>query len=688
MKRLRIFDNPFIFLAVFCGLFFLFLVFRNMGLYPSVFADEYTYSKLSRLLPLSKSPIPDYIYLKLYSVTNYCGDGFLGCARLINAAMFILAAPFIFLISRRVANNGVSITVSLLAILGPINSYTAYFMPESFYFLAFWIFLWYLTGLNREARGYHWFLAGSIYAISSLVKPHAIFLLPAILLYIAFVFFREQYLFGKLSAVAFFSFILGALLVKFGVGYAFAGPAGLTIFGPMYGSIATSTVSGASKYIPLLLVALESFKGHMLVVVLLYGLPLTFSVIVVVKALTIKNIQVASQDAQYERIAFLSLVVVFSLICVTALFTASVANSGPYETPYRLHMRYYNFALPILYIVAAGALSTNVDINKYLCYILGVVAVISGACAILNNLAPYVPNYIDSPEIHGLQISKLAFRIVGGLLILSIVLWVIFKRRGVEFYLYFALPLFVVVSSYYINSEIGNRLKSDVYDRAGIFVHQYLASYDLSKVIVVGSDAAGLFRALYYVDNAKASIDVIGGNSNCDLLKLPADKEWVLLIGRHKPVGGGGYQIIMNGFSLIHVAKTSTVDFKRGAWPGIISSVDGLSTPEPWGTWSQSDTVRFEFAAPLPSEFELRLTGHAFGPNVNNEFEVFVGSNSKKFKLSETDGERIIRLKNPGRSQIIRIKIPNAISPKVLGLGDDERNLGIGFVKMQLVPLG
>ncbi len=141
-------------------LFLVYLVFRNMGLYPTVFADEYSYSMFSRLLPLSESSVPSYIYLKLYSVTNACGDGFLGCAKLINAFLFILAAPFIFLIARRVASETASVVVSLLAVFGPINSYTAYFMPESFYFLSFWVFSWYLLSLTADSRIYKWFFYG------------------------------------------------------------------------------------------------------------------------------------------------------------------------------------------------------------------------------------------------------------------------------------------------------------------------------------------------------------------------------------------------------------------------------------------------------------------------------------------------------------------------------------------------
>lgn len=689
MKKQGNINNPLALLSICSGLFFLFLVFRNTGLYPSVFADEYTYSKLSRLLPMSESSIPGYIYLKLYSVTNYCGDGFLGCAKLINAVLFVSAVPFIFLISKRVASNGVSVIVTLLAVIGPINSYTAYFMPESFYFLSFWVFFWYLISLNLESGKYCWLVAGAIYAISALIKPHSIFFLPAILVYIAFIFFRAQCLFSKQSVVAFVSFILGALLAKFGISYILAGPAGLTIFGPLYGSIASSTASGTEKYIQLLLLAVKSFKGHMLVLALVYGLPLTIAVIITVRALFTKNtqdIQGSSQASQYEKVVFLSLVVILNLICVVALFTASVANSGPYETPYRLHMRYYNFALPLFYIVAAGAFSTTIDINKYARYIFGAMVAILGVYAIWTNLTPYTPSYVDSPEIRGLHINHFAFQIIGGLLVLALAFWVVFRRKGIQLYLYLALPLFVGVSSYHVGLELNNRLNQDVYDKAGIFTRQYLAADDISKVVIIGSEAAGLFRALYYLDNAKASLDIISRDADYDLAKLSPDKEWILLIGDHKLIGNFFYQIPMNGFSLVRATTVNAIDFKKGVWPGIILKARGLSSPEPWGTWSQSDMVLFEFAGPLPNEFELHLIAHAFGPNVDGEFEASVGANTSKFRLSANDEEKIIKLNNPEGARVVRIKIPNAISPKALGLSGDDRNLGIGFVEMKVVP--
>jgi len=678
------------FLSLCVGLTFLFLLIRNSGLYPSVFADEYTYSKLSRLLPLSESSIPGYLYLKLYSVTNYCGDGFLGCAKIINAFVFILATPFIYLTARRVADQGVSAIVSFLAVIGPINSYTAYFMPESFYFLSFWVFCWYLLSLSVNSEKWHWFIAGVTYAVSALIKPHSIFFLPAVFTYIGFIFFRERRLFSKQAGFVASLFLLGALITKFGLSYIFAGSAGLTIFGPLYGSIATSTASGTEKYIQLLLLALESLKGHILVMALLYGLPLVLAVVATARALFVRNDRTdnrGSSVAQYENLAFLSLIVILNLICVVALFTASVANSGPYETPYRLHMRYYNFALPLFYLVAAGALSTVTDVKRSVRYILGGIFAAMGVLAVWSNLTPYTPSHIDSPEIRGLHVDHLYFQVVGGLLISAVALWLVSQRNGLRLYLYVALPLFVVVSTYHVGLELNNRLNQDVYDKAGIFTKQYLANEDLSKTIIVGSEAGGLFRSLYYLDNARASLEIIQRGAYYDLTKLPTGMEWILVIGDHEIKGTPFYQIPMSGFALIRASGENVLDFKKGAWPGIIRKVKGLSTPELWGTWSQSDVVVFEFAGALPSKFEIQLVAHAFGPNIDKEFEASVGDNAANFSLSANYEKQMIRLDNPEGSNILRFKIPNAASPKALGLSGDDRNLGMGFVEMKIVTI-
>ena len=683
MKKI---NNALMFFIFCVVLFFLYLVIRNTGLYATIFSDEYHYSRLSRLLPLEEAYMPNYLYLKIYSITNYCGDGFLGCAKIINSFFFISATPFIYLIARRVVDQRISVLVSLLAVIGPINAYTAFFMPESIYFLSFWMFCFYLLSLCSESTKWSWFIAGAAFAVSALMKPHSILFLPAILIYISFILLRERCFFSRSAVLVVSAFLLGALITKFGLSYILAGSAGLTFFGPRYSSIAASTASGTEKYIQLMLLALESLKGHVLVIGLLYGLPLVLAVDATARMLFVRNDPTDNgrySTTQYEKIAFLSLVVIFNLICVVALFTAAVASPETYETPYRLHMRYYNYALPLFYLVAAGAFRAIADVNRLSRYLLGGIIVATGILAIWNNLAPYTPYTVDSPEVRGLHFNHLYFQIIGGLLISAIPLWLISQRNGLRLYLYFSLPLFVVVSTYHIGLDLNNRLKQNVYDKAGIFTKNYLTDEDLSKTVIVGSDPSGLFLSLYYLDNVKSSLEIIQRAADYDLAKLPAGKEWLLVIGDHEIKGMPFYEIPMDGFVLIR-ASGEILDFKKGVWPGIIRKVKGLSMPEPWGTWSQSDILIFEFAGSLPSKFQIQLAAKAFGTNVDKEFEASVGDDVAKFSLSANVEQKMIRLNNPKGSNVLRFKIPTAVSPMALGLSDDDRSLGIGFVEMKI----
>ena len=671
---------------------FIFILFRNTGIYPIIFSDEYAYSKLSRLIPNSEAHVPNYLYFNIYSITNSCGNYFLHCAKILNAFFFILSAPFIYLICRSITSRLTSIIIVTLAITGPINSYTAYFMPESLYFLSFWLSIWALLKLSDISTSKKWFTAGCIYGASALIKPHSLFFLPAILIYISYIHFRADVLFSSkpIKSIAFF--LGGMILVKLGGGYLLAGPSGLTLFGLFYNSIATSTSTESDYIFEFASLALTSFKGHVLVISLIYGIPAFIALSIVfqfitggAKPLSTKNIK----EIQFEKIIFLSILIILNLICVASLFTASVANAGPYETPYRLHMRYYNFSLPLLYIIAAGAIHQyDQKVKKYVHYIFGFIITIIALYAFLNNISPYTPNFIDSPEARGLHANSFAFKIIGGLLLLTLIISIFFKSAAIKIYIYFSLPMFVAISSYYITSDQNIRKKPDTYDKAGIFTKNHLSDEELSKVIAIGSNPSGLYRSLFHIDNRHATLEVLDENNKYDFSNIPEDKEWLLIFGEHEIADNISYRMQMNGFTLINIKKQKDyiIDFKKEFWVGVISSSKGLSSPEPWGTWSNSETVEFKFSNPLPEKFDLVLIAKAFGPNSGEEVEIHVGSYMQKIKLTDADEKIVIHLKNTEKSNVLQIKIPYPTSPKALGLSGDERNLGVGLVEMRIIP--
>src|SRR5690606_35085070 len=94
--------------------------------------------------------------------------------------------PFIFALFSRITSRPTAAFLAVLAVLLPNNTYTAYFMPESLYFLLFWIFTWSVLQLDHRSHYSRWILTSIIFSLTSLVKPHSLFLRPGLVIYFAF----------------------------------------------------------------------------------------------------------------------------------------------------------------------------------------------------------------------------------------------------------------------------------------------------------------------------------------------------------------------------------------------------------------------------------------------------------------------------------------------------------------------
>ena len=213
-------------LVTFTGMIivFLLLLYRSMGLLPIVMADEWEYSLHSRLLPLAVTARPFYLYLWLFRHTNYCGCAYLQCARVFNCVLFVGAAPFIYKTARQVTTSRVATLVALLSIAAPVNTYTAYYMPEAMYFAGFWVLSWFLFAFRRMPPYSYGFWAGIILAGMSMIKVHGIFLFPAVaLLVIALALRSHASNHWRDLVVSLGCLILGFAVVRFSLGFVFAG---------------------------------------------------------------------------------------------------------------------------------------------------------------------------------------------------------------------------------------------------------------------------------------------------------------------------------------------------------------------------------------------------------------------------------------------------------------------------------
>jgi phosphoglycerol transferase len=666
--------------AVFFVALFLFVVLRNIGLYPSIMADEYLYNLSSRVTPFNQSNIPDYLYYLIYGATNACGDGHLECARVLNAFFFFSATPFIYSIARLVTTQPLALLATACSLIGPVNSYTAYFTPESLYFFGFWAAAWFILNLEPQSRWRDWLTAGIILGLSSLIKPHALLLLPSLLLYFLVLLIRETTLKAMGDSLKrIVLFIAGTLLTKFIGGYWAAGERGLSLLGTTYGSKADKTHEAMELFLNIMF----SLKGHFLVLSLLIGLPLSIAI-----ASAVRSTFMTKDRNGPWKVSFFSLMVLLNLLGVVSIFTAFVVDSD-FETVTRLHMRYYNFMLPMFFIIAAGALR-SIQFELALRWRV-TFALVLGAMAIwatLNHMSPYTPTHFDAPELQGLKRNGITFNISTSLLILSFLIWAIDHKRGCQIYFYLALPLWLSLASASITLEQRSRLQQDVYDKAGRFARDYLSAEEKDQLLVVGHDPSFLYRTLYYLDSEKASLRILPEGSALFEKDPYENKGWLLVIGSYQIPANVVTKIAMEQYALYRFTREIAVDFRRSIWPGVLSFAGGLSFPESWGTWSDGKKVQLDFVYPLPKRFRLTLKAHPFSSILGRPVVVRMGESKQTFTLNNL-GDTLITLEffNPSLYRSIQLDIQDARSPESLGINADQRALGLGLVDLTIEAL-
>jgi phosphoglycerol transferase len=702
-------SNAKLFYVLVFGIFIAILM-RNSALYPSVFADEYTYSTFSRLIPLSEAPISNYLYLAVYRLTNTCGDGFLNCARVINLLFFVLASPFIYKIARKVCSQSLSMIVVLLSLIAPGNTYTAYFMPESMYFWAFWVLAWLILRVEESGNNQTWTLIGMWLAVCALIKPHGFFLLLPVAIYL-FYLLRTS---GKYSFKLFLE-RAGCLFVSFialkaVIPILFFGASTDSFFGNTYTAtigdffratspqienqtnlasnpieVATEVhlAAGEHPIVKLFRLWLINLGGHIWGLMVVFFLPLCAMWRLSMRKAVITR--VVSNEKKY--LVFFSLLIC-CLIIISSLYSAFVTLSSGGEI-YRIHVRYYFFLFPFFIIFLAaniGAVYSKNKLRKLDVFFITFSLVLL-VYAFYFFLAPYQITSIDFPDLKGLLINKTFF---GMFILFSLGMGVISflvdaRSTRVMALLFFA--IFLLLDLIFVGKNIHERATLDVYDRAGIVVKQLLTTGEQSKLIVIGDNPIELTRTLFYIDNAKVSAQSIPGSIEFLPSMMPSDKKWALLIGDRKISDNFQNQNHFNGFSLVGGEGLIEVSFRGAEWSvQPVAQVTGLfMPPEAWGAWSTKKLVSMTFKQALPENFEFRLNGRAFGVNAGKTFFLKCGENSYPFRLTEDFSTISLKVLNKSRSRTITIEVPDPQSPKQLGIGDDERSLGVGMRSVEII---
>lgn len=670
----------------------LYLILRNTGAYPVVFADEWLYSKSARLQPLSESQLPSYLYLWLFGASNACGEGFLQCARVLNAVLFVASAPFIYLVARPLTGTRAAAVIAALAMLSPVSSYTAYFMPEAMYYFGFWVVTYLL--LRPGALRPQWsatlgygLLAGVLLGLLSLIKVHALFLLPPLCVYIvcarraagaAAAAPRAGHWLVAGAAAALLA-VVATFAVKAALAYALAGPVGLSLFGSFYGGHVNNSGHGLGR---LLAPFAHNLLGHSMALLLLFAFPLLMLASAAASGAVRRAI-----GPQGRALLLWTLLMLGGALGMTVAYTASIADAGPTEI-IRLHLRYYDFTFPLLMIAGVAVAAAGAQAGLRLRAALAVPAALLLAGATAALLPAFLTSPIDSPELFAMTTYRPLFLGIVALELAIIALWVAQPRRAGPVYLMALLPL-VALSGEMINSYRLQRLQApSPYDKAGRFAHDYLDPDQRAKLSIAGADLAGMMRAQFHVDHAQTAIIELQVDAPLEPSQMPGRQRWLLVVGPHRLPSDWQPVLATADYALMRPSTGNRplvqIPMTRPLSAGALEGVDGLADPEDWGSWSNSDTVVLRFKQALPRNLTVLLNGRAFGPNVGQPFVLRVGDASTSFKLPATPQELSLRLQTDGDQHELRISVPRPTTPKDIGAGNDLRRLGIGLISLEI----
>jgi phosphoglycerol transferase len=667
---------------------FLYLFFRNSGVYPIIFIDEWSYASNARLQPLKDAIVPSYLYFLLYGATSYCGDGWLECNRLLNELLYVGAAPFIYLLARRVARPLVAGLVALAAVLAPANALTAYFMPEAAYFFAFWLVCWasmwtYDLPTWRRAA-----LLGAVLALAAMVKAHAIFLLPGAVVFMAYLAWSNPGAGNRLRQAAVLVAALGACfaLVRFGLGYAMAGKNGLYLLGKVYADQAKYVGKQHAPLADLAWLTLNNLRGQMMMLALLFGVPLA-ALAAQLAALREPSLRRKPEQA----LAVLCLLMLGSAIAVTVLFTASITGLGAGETVSRIHTRYYHFALPLLMLCAAAALRDTARPALWLRAMLGVALLALVAHGWHDMLRLFTPNITDSPELRTVSFYPKVFAALAALAAASIACWIAWPRQGARAFMFGFLPVSTLLLALVTGQLVRATIYPDDYSKAGQFVRHYLHPGQAGRLTIVAEDIGAMWRAKFFIQNMETDFLQTPSGQPVAWDKLAPGKTWALVMGQYELPADAVVIARKDSFALIQTGIRSAADalikFNEPLPATFVQRVDGLAGAEEWGSWTDGPGARIQFARPLPSRFKVQLSARAFGPNAEKDFLLKIGGQQHAFRIGKLSTSVELEFAPGGAPDTMEFVVPAPVSPHSLGLSPDLRQIGLGLETMKVVPL-
>jgi phosphoglycerol transferase len=373
------------------------------------------------------------------------------------------------------------------------------------------------------------------------------------------------------------------------------------------------------------------------------------------------------------------------MLTVVVVFTATGGGiTNDISQTLRIHSRYYNYLLPLLFIVLALSLEGKISYSKqpkikFILVSIGLIFILYGLFTLFH---PFTPNYVDGPEINGLIKNKIFFIILCLFNIALLILYIFKDKLSVKLFLFIYLPFSVLISNVYSVRDLNNRLYMSPFDRAAIAVKNVLPREDISRLIIIGpAPSLGiLLLSQIHFDNTGVSAGVFDEKIPLQVNDFNKKIEWVLSIGEYSYKDKPITTIRGDGFLLSRIRANTVIDFRNHSLPLMVSSISGLGPPSHAGRWSVGKVVSITYGEPLPSDFNLKIKTSPYIGNVNKPIEIEVGGVTRELVLVSEMQESTVTFSGVKKDNSLRIKIANP-------LPESEGSIGVMFTGIEIEPI-
>jgi phosphoglycerol transferase len=513
---------------------------RLVGVNVSVLIDEYLYVLDAHYKPLSEADYPNHLFQLVFSVTKECGSEFYACARSLNAVFVIAGAIFIYLLAKYISGKKwLGAIAATAAVLGSYGTYTAYFMPEAIFNFPMIVFYWALIRFGKTDNLFAWAGFGTILGIASLAKPHALFVVPALVIFI-FLWTRatkDRYLIPAILRVSIFTAAIVSAKLLFG--YLIAGQRGFSLFG-RYGTIESATNNATSTFVSNSgLDVVGTSWGQTLMVTVILGVALPVAILGFLNLFKRDSLAATS-----NRVGALVGISLLNMMAVSAVFEA-------WQNLFTwMHTRYYSYLIPLAVVALIEAYSrANTDSKPILKRIVVGIFVVIASIALVTAAIPYGANWIDAPDFR-FHIDNLVLSSILIAMSIALAIWWLWDNKKPML-----LALIVaVVASTFSGTHISNFLvasfgRDTVHDHLGRVLRDFLPQEELDRTLLLGDNNTTMERALFSARTGSATAVLVPG-TGFDINELDSSVLWVVRVGEPIVTGLGPATISGIGYSI------------------------------------------------------------------------------------------------------------------------------------------